>query len=330
MADEVDDPREVPWHPRFARGLVGREKELRLIISALAAGKPHHAWLLHGPSGIGKATLAYAAAIEVLGVTHKETARKWIEARAHPDLHVLERTFGETKPRKLRNEIVIADARRFMERFDQTASGDGYRVGIIDCMDELTHESANALLKLIEEPPERTLFFLVCHQLGQVLRTVQSRCIKLPVEPLSSADTTQVLENLPLPKQPMSGDLQLAVGLSKGRPGRALALLGSNGAAAFAAFRQATTNNLRSKTDVLNHMGSSKSVKDDYRILMELMLEWLAPEARLYAGSAKGKALAEAFAKLQDTQAMTEAFNLDRKTAVLDHLSVLEDALKAA
>jgi DNA polymerase III subunit delta' len=331
MSDQLEDPREVAWHPRYLKPLVGHGVSYDRIIGAVRSGKPHHAWLLHGPFGIGKATLAYQLSADLLGQTAgAEQARRWIETRAHPDLFVLERGFNDSKPRKLRSEISINDTRKFIDQFSRTASGDGWRIGIVDCMDDLNEESANGLLKLIEEPPTRTLMFLVCNQKGRVLRTLQSRCSVLPVKPLSVAQTNDVLQRLPLDKVPAESELQLAADLSHGSPGRALALMGSAGAAAFEAFRKATLQNIRVKQQIIAPLAASKTVNEDYRVFMDLVLEWLGTAAKGNQHAASNRSLAVTFAQLQEKQALTEAYNLDRRTAILDHLYVLEDALKAA
>lgn len=331
MADEPDDPREVPWHPRFSRAVRGHDKALDNLRSSMALGRPHHAWLLNGPKGIGKATLAYAMANEVLGPgANAGTTRRWIEGRAHPDLFVLERSFTKDKPHRLRNEIVVDDARLLIDHFSRTASGGGWRVAIVDCVDELNEQSSNALLKLVEEPPAKVLLLLVCHQVGNVLRTLRSRCLSQSVSPLTVADTLAVLTSLPPAGKATEAERTLAVALSRGSPGRALELLRSPAASAFAAFQDMKNPGSAAKPVVTSAFATAKSAPLDYRMFMGLLLEWVGETARRDALEPRGRALAAAFAQLQEKQAMTEAYNLDRKTAVLDHLYVLEDALKTS
>ncbi len=117
MADDIEDPREVAWHPRFAEQVMGHDAERERFTSAIASGRPHHAWLITGPRGIGKATLAYKLADHVLSLTNAAQTPRWIAARSHPDLFVLERGFTDSKPKRLRQEIVVDDARRMSEFF---------------------------------------------------------------------------------------------------------------------------------------------------------------------------------------------------------------------
>ena len=107
MAEEPDDPREVSWHPRLATTVIGHEGATKRFTDAFSSGKPHHAWLISGPKGIGKATLAYRFASDILRPTNATSTARWIAARAHPDLFVLERSFNDQKPRWLRAEIAV-------------------------------------------------------------------------------------------------------------------------------------------------------------------------------------------------------------------------------
>jgi DNA polymerase-3 subunit delta' len=156
VAEELEDPREVAVAPapRLAR-LVGHDAEATRFHEAIASGRPHHAWLISGPRGIGKATLAYKLAEHVLSSAMPGQTPRWIAARSHPDLFVLERGFTDSKPRRLRQEIVVDDARRMSEFFARTSGNGGWRIAIVDCADELNTEAANALLKLVRNRPTR-------------------------------------------------------------------------------------------------------------------------------------------------------------------------------
>jgi hypothetical protein len=198
MAEDLEDPREVPWHPRFAPSVVGHDAEIARFHDAIASGRPDHAWLISGPRGVGKATLAYKLAEHVLSLANATQTPRWIAARSHPDLFVLERGFNDSKPRRLRQEIVVDDARRMSEFFARTSGSGGWRVAIVDCADELNTEAANALLKLVEEPPDKALILLLSHRPGRLLRTLRSRCRRLPLAALDQTSVLSVLTRLPL------------------------------------------------------------------------------------------------------------------------------------
>lgn len=330
MAEELEDPREVPWHPRFASHVVGHITAQQRFATAFAAGTPHHAWLFTGPMGIGKATLSYRLAEMVLSQSNPSQTARWMASRAHPDLIVLERGFNDAKPRRLRRDIVVDDARKLTEFFNRTAGGGGWRVAIVDAADDLNTEAANALLKLVEEPPSKALIFLISHQPGGLLRTLKSRCLRQNLAPLSTADTHVVVQHLALEPAPEPSALANAIQLSAGSPGRALALINSAGAKAFAQFAVLRDLTPASRSAVANHFSQRQAATDDFTTFMALLLEWVADAAAKAAATARGAALAEVHQKLSEAKAITEGFNMDRRNAVLAALHAINDALKAA
>ncbi len=325
MAEEPEDPREVAWHPRLAAELVGHTETANRFYKAFDEGRPHHAWLLTGPKGIGKATLAYRLAGHVLGQKNQAQTTRWIGARSHPDLFVLERKLGDTKPRKLKTEISVDDARGLSEFFSHTSSG-GWRVGLVDAADDLNTESANALLKLVEEPPPHCMLILVCNLPGRLLRTMKSRCTRLPVSTLTESETLHVLNGLPLDPKPNAEDALSAATLSGGSPGRALSLLTSEAAKAFQAFLKTQRHNASSVIALGNRFAGRSATVDDFNIFIDLLLGWTAEKA-----SAQGNAaLAQAHAKIAENLRITNGFNLDRRQAVIAAVNLVQEALKAA
>ena len=250
MAEDSEDPREVEWHPRKAKNLLGHVAAEQRMRQAFESGKLHHAWLISGPKGIGKATLAYRFAgfalsggsshADDLGIDPNSRTAHWLASRSHPDLFVLERRW-DSKTKKLKSELAVDDARLLSDFFGLTAGSGGWRVAIIDAADDLNNASANALLKLIEEPPPNCLLLLVCNQPGRLLPTIRSRCMRIDLQPLSQGDTMRVLSELPLEEPPEREALEIAVKLSGGSPGRGLELLHSAGAKSFAAFLNAAS-----------------------------------------------------------------------------------------
>lgn len=325
MADEIEDPREVAWHPRLAAQLVGHSAAADQFYKAFESGRPHHAWLITGPKGIGKATLAYRLAGHVLGQKNQAQSSRWIAARSHPDLYVLERKLGDTKPRKLKAEISVDDARGLSEFFSHTSSG-GWRVGLVDAADDLNAESANALLKLVEEPPTNCMLFLVCHLPGRLLRTLKSRCNRLPLEALSNAETLSVLNNLPLDPQPKPEDLNLVASLAAGSPGRALSLLSSEAARAFNDFLKMPRHQPGAIIAIGNRFGGRGATTDEFNTFTELLLNWTADKASQTAHFG----LAQAHSKISENVRIANAFNLDRRQAVIAAVSLVQEALKMA
>jgi DNA polymerase III subunit delta' len=324
VVDEQEDPREVSWHPRFAVRVFGHDAALETFEKAFRSGRPHHAWLIHGAKGIGKATLAYALARKILGQSNSEQAQRWIEAKAHPDLFVLERQLNDSKPRKLKAEISVDDARGLSNFFARTASG-GWRVAIVDAADDLNTESANAILKLVEEPPAKALILLLSHQPGRLLRTLKSRCLRLGLDPLDKEKTFSIINALPLVPLPAHDDLDRAVAQSLGSPGRVLALLTSQGAKAFAQFSKTPSAKPSEQLAVATLLAGRSVGPEEFSIFTSLLLDWIADQAK----ARTSKALAIAHLEISEQARIAIGFNLDRKQAVMSQLRLVNDALKA-
>ncbi len=328
MAEHDGDIREVKWHPRLTRNLVGHAAAAAKMQRAFESGKLHHAWLISGPNGIGKATLAYHFASTVLSTANLRTPL-WIASRSHPDLFVLERLW-DPKTRKLKSELGVDNARKLSDFFGLTAGGSGWRVAIIDTADDLNNASANALLKLIEEPPPDCLLLLLCNQPGRLLRTIRSRCMRVDLQPLSIEETTQVVSGLPLDELPSREALEMAVALSGGSPGRAMYLLSSTGAKSFAAFLGLKEMTPAARVEFGNRFGSRSASADDFEIFCDLLLGWVGTKARDLAAQGKGTNLADTFSAISHSIRQTNALNLDRRQTVVNALSLINDAIKAA
>lgn len=324
VADDQEDPREVTWHPRFANRVVGHETALAQFDKAFASGRPHHAWLIHGGKGIGKATLAYVLAKRVLEQGNTEQTSRWIEAKAHPDLFVLERQLNDSKPRKLKAEISVDDARGLANFLARTSSG--WRVVIVDAADDLNTESGNAILKLVEEPPAKTLLLLLSHQPGRLLRTLKSRCLRLELTPLKIKQTFSIINSLPLEPKPTIEDLDRAVQQSNGCPGQTLALLNSQGAKAFAQFIKLHNPKHSEQLGIANALSGRTVGPDEFPIFTALLLDWIAARATERASAA----LAKVHEQISEASRIVVGFNLDRKQAVMSQLKLVNDALKAS
>ena len=216
-------------HPRDRFDLIPDAAAEAAFIDAQAKGRLHHAWLLCGVEGSGKATFAYRAARRLLGAAPDpsrgllgaapyDPVSRQIAAQSHPDLLVLERLVEGGKTKK---SISVDQARDLPEFFSKSPSQAHYRVAIIDAADDLNLNAANALLKVLEEPPERGVLFLVTHAPGRLLATIRSRCRRLafPVWP------GHALEELVRNRTGVSsGEAARIANMAGGSPGLALAL----------------------------------------------------------------------------------------------------------
>jgi DNA polymerase III subunit delta' len=331
VADDAGDPREGPLHPRHCQRIVGHDEAAATFEKPLRAGALHHAWLISGPKGIGKASLAYALARTVLSQgTDAVRTTSWIAARSHPDFYVLERAVSDVKTGKLKSEVAVDDVHSFTASFSRTSGKGGWRVGLVDCADDLNKEGANALLKLVEEPPPRSLVLIVNHEPGRVLRTLRSRCLRLPLKPLTVAQVIDVLSQLPLENPPAHELVKDAAELCRGSPGRALQLLDSKGVDAYRAMLSAGQLDAQARHRIGSLFANRATVDADYRVFTELVLGWAGDRAASTPSSGEGLAMAKLSGELLRLRREVEGFNLDRRTAVLEVLASIRDALKAA
>jgi DNA polymerase III subunit delta' len=340
MNDDAEDPRESEHHPRRRTDLKGHQRAEETLLRQLASGRMHHAWLFAGPRGIGKATLAYRLARFLLAFPDPQAAAERrslyvpaeapvahrIAARGHADLITLERSF-DAKAERLKSEIVVDDVRKASGFVARTAGEGGWRICIVDAAEDLNAESANALLKILEEPPADSLFILVSHQAGRLLPTIRSRCLRLDLSALTEAETIAVVAAMA--EQQNSDEIERAVRLSKGSPGRALELLNSQGAKYFDLMRQMMSRpqnfDLAAKISIADGF-QARDMAEDFTIFSELLLTHIAGKAREAALAGEGPALARAHGEIGHSLRLANALNLDRRQTILDALTVLGSA----
>ncbi len=226
-------------HPREARALIGHEAQKQAFTDAVASGRLHHAWLLAGPRGLGKASFAYQAAATLLtknpgfGFDDHHPASQRIRQASHGNMRVLSRTW-DPSGKKFRANIRVDEVRALTPFFGSSAAEEGPRIVIVDCADELNVNSANALLKSLEEPPKDGFYFLVAHAPGRLLPTIRSRCRTLSFAPLADAEVAQVMRQA-MPN--LSDDEARAFAhLADNAPGRALELALAGGLELFQAL----------------------------------------------------------------------------------------------
>ena len=221
-------------HPRAAARVIGQDAAIADFLRSAGSGRLHHAWLLAGPRGVGKATLAWAIARwlleggppDSLDTDPDSALARRLLALSEPRLALIRRPFNE-KTGRHSAEITVEEIRRLLGFFQLTATDGGRRVAIIDAADEMNTAAANALLKLLEEPPPGTVLLLVAHRPARLLPTIRSRCRLLRLGPLAPADMADVLEQTGAQVAPEEAAGLAA--LSGGSAGEALRLLGQGG-----------------------------------------------------------------------------------------------------
>lgn len=337
-------------HPRRQFRLVGQESAEAELLHAYRSGRIHHAWILSGTKGIGKATLAFrtarfvlahpdpagpaVAAARDLSLDPEHPVSRKIAAGAHPDLLHLRRPFDE-KRKRFKTELPVDEVRRVTGLFGTTAGEGGWRICIVDAADDMNVNAANALLKILEEPPPRALFLVVSHMPGRLLPTIRSRCRKLALTPLPSETVAAELTATGL-----AGDLDAASRhrisvLSAGSLRRALLLLRSDGVALWNAFED-IVHNLpeldRAAVHRLADRVAARGSDDVYEIFKEIVRDWLTTRIRDGAaiGARAGELIAwsSAWEKINRTNRSAAILNLDRKQVVIDTFRTLAEAAR--
>ncbi len=310
--------------------LVGHEAARAQVLGALAQGRTHHAWLFSGPMGVGKATLAWHLARLLLafpgetiadapphGLDSEHPVSRRLAAQTHPDCFLLRRARG--KGGTLNSGILVEDVRALGRFLFMKGVEGGRRVVIIDVAEDMNRSAANALLKVLEEPPADTFFFLLSHAPGKLLPTIRSRCLHLPLQPLTEEEVWRVLETHELDETPEQRTKR-ALALCGGRPGRALALARSEAVEHLDAILPLLDgpNMLRLREKLAQVAMALAPVKSrgDFLLFMELLGEWLHDQARVAALSgevARAAMLARLHSDMAAELAAQETYNLDRR-----------------
>jgi DNA polymerase-3 subunit delta' len=310
--------------------ILGQDRAVAAFSSAMNSGSLHHAWLLAGPRGVGKGSFARRAARRVLAQAggppvdlpgldtpcdHRMV--RLIEAGSHPDFRLVKREAHETGTRKgeLRRGIVIDQVRKLQELFAVAPSLGDWRVAIIDCMDELEPQAAQALLKTLEEPPAKSLFLLVSHSPGRLLPTIRSRCRRLDFLALDAASLDTIIA---AERPKLSADERARlIPLAGGSAGRAIDYaeldLGSLAQEALAILRQGDPDNVRR-----SRLASSLALKaaaPRYAAFLDMVPPLLAAEARSAEGARRLRAAA-AYEKARETATLAPRLSLDAASTV--------------
>jgi DNA polymerase-3 subunit delta' len=315
--------------------LFGHEAAVARFRESLDGGRLHHAWLLAGPQGIGKALFAEKAALRVLAqgqgpvdapgldVPDSHPAAKLVAAGSHPDLMRLERLVKESSTTgELARSISVDQVRGLQRLFSTTASLSPWRVVIIDAIDDLERSAANALLKNLEEPPPHSLFLLVSHAPERLLPTIRSRCRQIRLAALSADAMTSALRAA----APDADEEEIAelTAAGQGSPGRALAWrgldIGGLDRVMEALARDGDATNARRAA--LAQALALKSAQPRYEA-------FLARAPSFIAGVAKGRsgpALAEAlrlWERAQDLASSARGLSLEPESVVFELCGML-------
>ncbi len=312
--------------------LLGNQPARDALAAAMAGGTLHHAWLIAGPEGVGKATFARQAALRMLAEGARRDALRpgWeipedsqtahlIAAGAHPDYRELVRLPKDPdKPDEaLARSITIAQVRALQPLFATKPSFSSRRVIVIDAIDDLERGGANALLKNLEEPPAGTIFLLVSHAPGRLLPTIRSRCRLLRFDPLPDADVAAILR-AELPEATAS-EIAALVKAGEGSPGRALGFAGLDIASIEAELVQLAdtgdpSNLIRGR---LAKTLGAKAAQPRYEAFLDRAPSFIAERAKALSGEALRTAL-DAYPAARDLAVAATALSLDASATVFE------------
>ncbi len=352
-----------PPPPRANPHLAGHEEAEQTLLQAYNSGRLPHAWLITGPAGIGKATLAFRFVRFVLAQAHGEgglfaAAQEKADSLAveasdpvfqrvasggHADLKCVERE-QDPKTGKMRTEIVADQVRGIGHFLGLTAAEGGWRVVVIDSGDEMNRHAANAALKVLEEPPAKSLLLVVSHNPGRLLPTIRSRCRRLALKPLADGTVAELVARY----RPDTGDADLLARLACGSVGRALSLAGEGGLALYRDLVGLLETLPDLDTGALHGLGDRAAKSEAaFHTLSDLLRGWLgrliifaadgeleradadAGEAALMERLSSGglEPWLEVWEKVN--RLLARADNLDRKQVVLNVFFTMESALRS-
>jgi DNA polymerase III subunit delta' len=279
------------------------------LLDQQLAGRLHHAIVLAGPQGIGKATLAFHIARSIFDAEGDADAARKIHAGSHSALLHVARGWNEDAKR-FRQEITVDDVRRVSRFLGSTSATGGTRVIIIDAADDMNRNAANALLKNLEEPPAKVHYFLIAHQPSKLLATIRSRCRIQQVPALEAGDLLAALEQAGLAPQEASAIAPLADGSV--RRGIIMAREGGNDIADALNALFSTRPMKTADAVALASAGAAKDGAMRRELLFDLLQRRIAAEAAAsLANRVRALRLADLHAALQARRAVADAYNLD-------------------
>lgn len=360
-ADRLDD---FP-HPRDCPCLLGHQEAVTAVLEAVTQDQVHHAWIIAGPEGIGKATFAYRLAKYLLATANEREggsdrlqvqansiANRQVLTLSHPGLMVIRRGY-DIKNKRFPTAITVDDVRRLKDFLTHKAAGGNWRVVIVDRADEMNINAANALLKSLEEPPTRTIFLLVVNELGRMLPTIRSRCRLLNLQPLNDEDlidaamqSINATDDIDVARN----DLLKLSSTAMGSVRRLLSLATGDGAAVDKSVADFYNSLLRpnpwSGWHATAEKYASPQMQTSYELFLQLTLERMANLIKARVGGTSSDAdhklanyvipsdgitrWVELWQQLQQEQQRVKTLNLDKTQFLVDTMARIRKASTAA
>ena len=315
--DEIREPDQlagVPL-PESRTSVIGHAAARANIMSTLEAARLPSGIMLHGPRGIGKATLAFDIAREVFARTGDESPEHvaaQVAAGAYPNLRVLRKAARDTG-KGFYTAIRVEEVRGLIEESRMTRGRAGFRIVIVDAIDDCNPSSANALLKILEEPPAETLFLLISHRPGGLLPTIKSRCHAVALRPLSDAGVRAIVPDA------TDAAIELAAGVPR-RAYEATAMGEDKGLTALQGWLRAPGNGAAAVYLAVADVLAAEKDGAGYAFGKQMLLDWIAGEARNAAQSGAKPRLASAGELWEKANALfadAEEYNLDARQTLI-------------
>lgn len=318
--------------------LFGHEEAEDFLAQFYRSGKGHHAILIEGPEGIGKATLAFRFANHVLSHPDPTNAparigdpdpdsavSRQITAGASHNLLHLSRPVDE-KTGKVKSAITVDEVRRAGKFFSQTSGTGNWRIVIIDPADDMNRNAANAILKILEEPPKRAMFLVLSHAPGKLLPTIRSRCLPLKLAPLDDQALVSALGHLGI-QSVGQGEGQALLSAAKGSVGEALKLLNYGGGDIIDAYNAVLSSEGPAARKAMHRLADALSGKESdtiFDFFVSHVGDDVMNRARVAAGEgriAAAERLARLYSDITEKLTVSDAYNLDRKQTIMEVLS---------
>ncbi len=342
-AEEQDDD----ISPRSNPVLFGHEKAEQILLEGWKNNSLHNSWLFSGVEGIGKATLAYRFArfllsadenrreeYKSLDVGNGNQVFRLVAKDSHPDLKVLERDFTETDRKKVLKAIKdgeamssdelkglkksafirVDDVRTINEFLSKKSSNDGWRVVIVDSVDDMNASSANAVLKILEEPPHKAIMILISHNPNRLLPTIKSRCAKLNLQPLDENTVASLLRRYrpELTEKTVKGLSHIC----SGSIGKAINYADNDALSGYEKLENIVAAGKNFKlADLTAFCDAAVASEDSYYLTQELVLKYIAEHIK---NSRDIEAMAAVWEKSIKMFDEVERLNMDKKQVLLN------------
>lgn len=333
--------------PKNNTFLLGQDKAEKILLDAWKNNSMHNSWLLCGLEGIGKATLAYRFARFLLSadeskkesyssleISENNPVYKLTVNGAHPDLKIIERDYTDTDKRKIvkaikegealseeelktlkKSAVIKIDEVRMINEFLSKKSADNHwRVVIIDSIDDMNQFSANAVLKILEEPPAKSILLLISHNPGKLLPTIKSRCAKLVLSPLSENEVASLLRRYR--PQLTEKEVKGLAAISSGSIGKAL-LYSDNMALRYYddLCKLIYAKDKFKLADLLSYAETAAKDEDSFALVQELILKFISENI---ANSSHTDELADVWENAIKIFNETSRLNLDKKQILIN------------